>query len=114
MVMKFVAVMVVAGCVAVGTALQAQSGPAADGKKLYDEQKCANCHKIAGVGKLYPLDGVATKLKADDIRKWMTAPAEMEKKLAKKPTVTMSGWMKTKKFTPEQIDALVAYMLTLK
>ena len=57
---------------------------------------------------------LATKMKAEDIKKWLTAPAEMEKKLPKKPAVTMSGWMKTKKFTPEQIDALVAYMLTLK
>jgi mono/diheme cytochrome c family protein len=108
-----VAAVAVMACLAVPAALQAQAS-AEEGKKQYEALKCANCHKIAGVGKLYPLDGVATKLKAEDIKKWLTQPAEMEKKLAKKPTVTMSGWMKTKKFTPEQIDALVAYMLTLK
>ena len=113
--MRFVAALAVVGCVAFSGALLAQGATSAEeGKKIYDAQKCANCHKINNVGKLYPLDGVATKMKAEDIKKWLTAPAEMEKKLPKKPAVTMSGWMKTKKFTPEQIDALVAYMLTLK
>jgi mono/diheme cytochrome c family protein len=86
------------------------------GKKLYDQQKCATCHVIAGKGgtmtKLYPLDGVGSKTPEADIRKWMTAPAEMEAKLTKKPTLKMSS----KKYDLKEadVDALVAYMLSLK
>lgn len=86
------------------------------GKKLYDSEKCATCHTIAGKGgsmtKLYPLDGVGTKMSAADIRKWMTAPAEMEAKLEKKPTLKMSS--KKYALKDQDIEALVAYMLTLK
>ena len=86
------------------------------GKKLYDAQKCATCHTIAGKGgsmtKLYPLDGVATKTSTADIRKWMTHPLEMEAKLEKKRTMKMSS--KKYAFKDAEVDALVAYMLTLK
>ena len=85
------------------------------GKKLYDANKCSQCHTIAGKGgtltKLYPLHGVAAKPVAD-IKKWLTAPAEMEAKLEKKPTMTMSS--KKYAFKDAEVDALVAYMLTLK
>jgi hypothetical protein len=38
----------------------------------------------------------------------------MEAKLPKKPIVTMSSWLKTNKLADADIDALVAYMQTLK
>ena len=39
------------------------------GKKVYDANKCMTCHAIDGKGmKKYPLDGIGTKLTADDIR----------------------------------------------
>jgi len=60
------------------------------------------------------LDGIGGKLSAADIKKWLTATAEMEGKLPKKPTASMATWMKSKKLTDADVDALVAYMASLK
>jgi mono/diheme cytochrome c family protein len=88
----------------------------AAGKAAYDTQKCAQCHSIAGTGgKLASaLDDVGKKLTEADIRKWFTDAPAMEAKLPKKPVMPMSGFLKTHKLTPEDIDNLTAYMLTLK
>jgi mono/diheme cytochrome c family protein len=80
-------------------------------QKIYVEKKCANCHSIAGKGnKKGPLDEVGTKLSADEIRQWIANPVEMTKKTkaARKPA------MKDASLPPEDVDAMVAYMLTLK
>lgn len=97
-----------------GTSLFAQDAKKiADGKKIYDAKECAKCHLIGGKGnKIGPLDGVATKLNEVDIRKWLTDTVEMEKTLDHKPKVKMSS--KKTKLTPAELDAVVAYMLTLK
>ena len=61
---------------------------AAKGQAVYAAQKCSVCHSIKGKGnKANPLDGVGTKLSAEDIRKWITNPIEMTKqtKSTKKP-----------------------------
>jgi mono/diheme cytochrome c family protein len=97
-----------------GSSLLAQDAKKiADGKKLYDTKECAKCHSIAGKGaKISPLDGVATKLSEADIKHWIVAPAEMEAKLEKKPKVKMSS--KKIALTDPEVDAVVAYMMTLK
>jgi mono/diheme cytochrome c family protein len=87
----------------------------ADGKKIYDAKECSKCHMIAGKGnKIGKLDGVATKLSAADIRKWLVSPAEMEKALDHKPKVKMSSKEPDMKLKDAEIDALVAYLQTLK
>ncbi|HXT68777.1 MAG TPA: cytochrome c [Vicinamibacterales bacterium] len=88
----------------------------AAGKKVYETQKCATCHAIGGTGgKLASaLDGVGKKLTEADIKKWLTNPAEMETKLKAKPKMPMSTWLKTHKQTDADVEALVAYMLSLK
>jgi mono/diheme cytochrome c family protein len=112
--MKKLAMTVGALALCSGATLLAQD-KAADGKAIYDKQQCKMCHQIKGVGnKQYPLDGVATKFKVEDIKKWFTDTDKMEAKLAKKPAVTMSSLLKNKKLTDADVDALVAYMLTLK
>lgn len=81
------------------------------GKKVYDTQKCAACHSIAGKGaKMSVLDGVGSKLSAADIKKWILTPAEMEAKLATKPKIKMKAY----KMADADLDALVAYMSSLK
>lgn len=86
------------------------------GQKVYDTQKCATCHAIKGTGgKLSTaLDGVGGKLSEADIRKWLTDPASMEAKLPKKPTMPMSTYLKSHKLNDPDVDALVAYMMSLK
>ena len=102
-----------------GSALVSAQGDAAKiaaGKAAYDTQKCSTCHQVKGVGGKVStaLDGVGGKLSEADIKKWLTDPASMEAKLAKKPTMSMAGFMKTHKLTDADLDALVAYMLSLK
>ena len=82
------------------------------GEAVYDAQKCAVCHSIAGKGsKANPLDGVGAKLSADDIRAWITDPVAMAKKAnsQKKPPMP-----KNAKLTPADVDGLVAYMQSVK
>ena len=85
----------------------------AKGKEVYAAQKCSTCHSIAGEGKkTNPLDGVGKKLSADDIRAWIVDPKGMttKSKSTKKPPMPA----KYSKLPPADIDALVAYMQSLK
>ncbi len=83
------------------------------GQEVYTAQKCQMCHSIAGKGnKSNPLDGVAAKLSADDIRQWITNPTDMtaKSKSTKKPPMPN----KYGKLPAADVDALVAYMQGLK
>jgi mono/diheme cytochrome c family protein len=107
--------MVVCGGLAVG-AQEPDPKLVAEGKKAYSKHDCSKCHRIGRVGaKKGPLDGVAAKLSAADIRKWLTVPAEMEAKLKEPPegTNSMANTLNKKPLTPAEVDALAAYMLTL-
>ena len=88
----------------------------AAGKLVYDTQKCATCHAIDKVGSKLASDlkGVGTRVTPEDLKKWFTNTVDMEKKLAKKPTVPMSNWLKTHKQTDPDIELLVAYLRSLK
>ena len=83
------------------------------GKAVYAAQKCSMCHAIAGAGgKTSALDGVGKKLSADDIRAWIVTPKAMEKKhnSTKKPPMPD----RYSKLPAADLDALVAYMVSLK
>jgi mono/diheme cytochrome c family protein len=83
------------------------------GAEVYAAQKCQMCHAIAGKGnKSNPLDGVGSKLSAEDIKRWITHPAEMtaKTKSTKKPPMPA----KYASLPPADLDALVAYMQSLK
>jgi len=83
----------------------------AAGKALYEKQSCQKCHQIDGKGsKISPLDGVGSKLSAEQIKQWLVDPDTMTAKLPKKPAVKM----KKVELPEADIDALVAYMLSLK
>ena len=95
--------------VTVGSA--AAQDPVARGATVYAAQKCSVCHSIAGKGNAKgSLDGVGTKLSADDIRAWIVdAVGQTAKtKAARKPA------MKNYALPKEDVDALVAYLSTLK
>jgi mono/diheme cytochrome c family protein len=91
----------------------AQQASAAEGEKLLTEKKCTVCHLVNGAGnKKGPvLDGVGAKLSKDDIRSWITNAPEMaaKAKIDRKPP--MKAYTD---FTKEEVDALVAYLATLK
>jgi mono/diheme cytochrome c family protein len=82
------------------------------GTNLYKTKLCKICHAIAGEGQAKgPLDGVGTKLTAEQIRAWIVTPEDMTKKMKadRKPAMTAN-----KTLTKEDVDALVAYMVSLK
>ena len=82
------------------------------GQKVYAAQKCRQCHSIGGQGnKKGPLDEVGTKLSAEEIRLWIVSAPEMTKKTQSKRKPLMKSYEKLPK---EEIDALVAYMQSLK
>jgi mono/diheme cytochrome c family protein len=91
----------------------AQQASAAEGEKLLTGKKCTVCHLVNGTGnKKGPvLDGVGAKLSKDDIRAWSTNAPEMaaKAKIDRKPP--MKAYTD---FTKEEVDALVAYLATLK
>ena len=86
------------------------------GRAVYDARKCATCHMVAGKGNIrFPLDRVAAKLSADELRRWLTDTGDMERALPIQPAVRMSEWMKTnRKINDRDLDALVAYLVSLK
>jgi len=95
--------------VIVGSA--AAQEPVARGATVYAAQKCSVCHSIAGKGNAKgSLDAVGTTLSAADIRAWIVdAPGQTAKtKATRKPA------MKSYALPKEDVDALVAYLATLK
>jgi mono/diheme cytochrome c family protein len=106
---------VVAGTIFVAfaaPALAGQDDAVAKGMKVYEQQKCSLCHSIEGKGnKKGPLDGVGSKLSAEEIREWMVNPAEMTKKTKSERKPPMKAYSSLPK---EELDAIVAYMQSLK
>ena len=99
--------------VVLAPSLAAAGQDAKRGQEVYAAQKCQGCHNIAGKGyKANTLDGVGKKLSADEIRSWITMP----KAMATKTKATGKPPMPDRyaKLPAADIDALVAYMLTLK
>ncbi len=76
------------------------------GREVYAMQKCALCHSISGVGgKKMALDGIGSRLKSEDIKKWIRTPKEM------KPDSTMKSYPNL----PEKdLADLAAYLMSLK
>jgi mono/diheme cytochrome c family protein len=98
-------------CMGLATAVAAQDPKIAQGEKLFADQKCTLCHSIADKGnKKGPLDGVASKLKADEIREWI----EDAKGMTAKTKTTRKPDMKAYTLPKDDVDALVAYIVTLK
>jgi mono/diheme cytochrome c family protein len=83
----------------------------ARGAQVYVEQKCSLCHSVAGKGNAKgALDEVGTKLSAADLKAWIVDAKGMTAKsgAARKPD------MKNYTLPDGDVDALVAYMGTLK
>ena len=89
----------------------AQDAKIAKGEEVYAAQKCAMCHSIGDKGnKKGPLDGVGSKLSTDEIRMWMTDA----KTMTAKTNSTRKPEMKSYSLPKDDLDAVVAYMASLK
>lgn len=108
---QFVTALAAIFLVSSSAALSAQATAAA-GEKVFAAQKCSLCHSVAGKGNAKgALDGVGSKLKAEEIRQWLTSPQEM----AAKHNATRKPPMKSFASLPAaDLDALVAYVSSLK
>jgi mono/diheme cytochrome c family protein len=96
----------VAGLVLIvaGVAAAQDPAPVEAGRKAFAAQKCSICHSIAGQGnKNGSLDGVGSKLSADEIRLWLTNAPEMAATVMRAFTLPK----------PE-LDSLVEYLQSLK
>jgi len=97
-------------CLSLAASAAAQDAKA-KGEKTYADQKCSLCHSIAGKGNAKgSLDGVGGKLKADDIRAWITDANGM----TAKTKATRKPAMKQYALPKDDVDALVAYLGSLK
>jgi len=89
----------------------AQGAKVARGEKVFTDQKCSLCHSIGGHGNPKGiLDDVGAKLSADEIRQWITNAKEM----TAKTNATRKPAMKQFTLPKDDVDALVAYLQTLK
>ena len=83
----------------------------AKGAEVYAAQKCALCHSIGDKGnKKGPLDGVGSKLSAADVKAWMTDATGM----TAKTKATRKPDMKSYTLPADELDAIVAYVISLK
>lgn len=108
----------VAGLAAMATVLVASTAAAQDqaliekGKAVYAQQKCQFCHSIAGEGQAAgPLDGVGTKLTAEQIKAWIVTPREMTEKTGATRRPPMRAYPNLE--APD-LEALIAYLVSLK
>lgn len=89
----------------------AQDAKAQQGAALFASQKCTMCHSVAGKGNPKgALDNITAKNKTEHIRQWLTDPEAMRAKTKASRTPAM----KPMKLSPDQIDALVAYLTSGK
>jgi mono/diheme cytochrome c family protein len=94
-----------------GLAVAADDAKVTKGAQIYADQKCAICHSVGDKGnKKGPLDTVGSKYSADDLKAWVVDAKGMTAK-TKAPRVPA---MKNYTLAKDDLDALVAYMASLK
>jgi mono/diheme cytochrome c family protein len=98
-------------CLGLAAAAAAQDAKVTKGQQLFADQKCTLCHSVGDKGnKKGPLDGIGSKLSADEIRSWITDA----KGMTAKAKATRKPEMKAYTLPKDDVDALVAYLGSLK
>jgi len=83
----------------------------AKGRKLFTDQRCTLCHSVNGRGNVKgAMDGAGSMMTADEVRAWLTDA----KGMTAKTKATRKPDMKQYTLEKEDVDALVAYVLSLK
>ncbi len=84
----------------------------AKGRAIYERELCATCHSIAGEGNTRrPLDGVGARLSAEEVRRWIAPPPEMESKL---PARVFQAKQQFRQLSADELDALAQYLGSLR
>lgn len=82
------------------------------GRNVYEQQRCATCHSIAGEGNpRNPLDDAGTKHDATALEEWITGAGKAAEVL---PPSIAKRKQRYRALPREEIDALVAYLSTLR
>lgn len=82
------------------------------GRAVYADAGCAGCHAIDGQGNpRNPLDGVGSSLSPEEIRHYTTADPAVADDLAPRVVAAKKEFAK---LPAEDLDALVAYLSSLK
>jgi mono/diheme cytochrome c family protein len=105
--------MVLAVCALIGLAASAsaQDAKIAKGIQVYADQKCAMCHSIGDKGnKKGPLDDVGSRYSLDELSAWIVDA----KGMTVKTNAPRKPFMNNYSLPKEELDALVAYMASLK
>ena len=102
----------VCAALAVSAGLLAQDVTTTErGQALYADQRCRLCHSIGDEGnKRGPLDGVGERLSAEELELWLVDPQQMTEKTGATRKPDMPAYTR---LSQEEIDVLVAYMLSL-
>lgn len=99
------------GALILSTGVANAQDKAARGAQVYTEQKCSLCHAVAGKGNAKgALDEVGSKLSAAELKAWLVDA----KGMTAKSGATRKPDMKNYTLPAADVDALVAYMGTLK
>ena len=104
-------VVLLVGVAGIAAAQDKATQEKAKGEQVYADQKCSVCHAVAGKGNAKgALDDIGSKRSADDIRQWLVDAKAMtaKTKAARKPE------MKAYSLPKDEVDALVAYLTSLK
>ena len=105
------AVMCLTMAILASAASAAAQDAAAQGEKVYTAQKCGLCHSVGGKGNPKgPLEEAVGKLSAAEIRSWITDANGM----TAKTNATRKPAMKQFALPKEDVDALVAYLTSIK
>jgi mono/diheme cytochrome c family protein len=100
------------GIVAAAPAVAQDKAQVDRGMKVFAEQKCSQCHSIAGKGNAKgAMDDVGLRASADEIRAWITTPKQMTEKAKAERKPPMKEFPDLAK---ADVDALVVYLQTLK
>lgn len=76
--------------------------------------RCIICHMLEGRGNSKnKLDGVGSRLSAEDIKAWVRTPREMAKKKGSTLQPAMQPFPK-ERLSDKDLEALTAYLLSLK
>lgn len=90
----------------------AQDPKVAKGAALFESNKCTICHAAQGKGNAKkPLDGAGSRLDAATVKLWITDPKAAEAKTGKTAKPPMKSFAS---LPPADVDALVAYVMSLK
>jgi mono/diheme cytochrome c family protein len=97
--------------VVVGAGSAGAQDASAQGEKVFAAQKCSLCHSVGGKGNPKgPLEEAVGKLSTNDMREWITDA----KAMTAKTKATRTPAMKQFALPKEDVDALVAYLSSLR